>query len=262
VSGVSPARFRALIVDDEPLAREGIAALLENDADVLVAGTASGVDAAALIARVKPDILFLDIQMPEVDGFAVLERVGADAVPAIVFVTAFDRYALRAFEVHALDYLLKPFSGGRFKQMMVHVREALQRRTSDTAAATQPYPDRLVVKSTGRIYFVRVDDIDWCQAAGNYIRLHVGRQEHLVRRTMAELQQLLDPSAFVRIHRSTIVNVNRVEELRPLFGGDYLVILRGGTELTLSRRFRHAAARLLSNDAVAPAAPRPAEIGR
>jgi two-component system, LytTR family, response regulator len=248
VSGVSPARFRVLIVDDEPLAREGIAALLENDAEVLVAGTASGIDAAALIARVKPDILFLDIQMPEVDGFAVLDRVGADAVPAVVFVTAFDSYALRAFEVHALDYLLKPFTDARFvdalaraKQQVLARREGvLDARIADLLRARQTPRLRFLVPARGKTVVVDAAEIDWIEAADYYVCLHCGGASHLLRETMDAIEGQLDAQQFFRVHRSAIVNLSRVREIHPLFRGDCELRLADGATVRLSRNRRRA----------------------
>lgn len=248
MSGASPARFRVLIVDDEPLAREGIAALLENDAEVLVAGTASGVDAAALIARVKPDILFLDIQMPEVDGFAVLERVGADAVPAIVFVTAFDSYALRAFEVHALDYLLKPFTDARFLdalaraklQVLARREGVLDARIADLLRARQAPRLRFLVPARGKTVVVDAAEIDWIEAADYYVCLHCGGASHLLRETMDDIEGQLDAQQFFRVHRSAIVNLSRVREIHPLFRGDCELRLADGAAVRLSRNRRRA----------------------
>jgi two-component system LytT family response regulator len=201
------------------------------------------------IERASPDLLFLDVQMPELEGFELLRAVGPSYAPAIVFVTAYDEYALRAFEVRAVDYLLKPFSAERFRSALTHARAQLTQRHATTIGRqildllpeirrSSPGRDRIVVKSSGRIYFVRIADIDWCEAAGNYVRLHVGQQTHLVRDTMAHIEADLDPAQFVRIHRSAIVNVDRIQELQSSFGGEYVVLLRGGTRLTLSRGYR------------------------
>jgi two-component system, LytTR family, response regulator len=245
-------RIRTLVVDDEPVARARVVALLGDEPDVEVVGEcANGSQAVAAIADRSPDLVFLDVQMPEMDGFEVARRLGPDRMPAVVFVTAFDQYALQAFEVHALDFLLKPFSAQRFKSALSHAREQLAQRRATTMGRQllewlpeiqkrEPILDRLVVKSSGRIYFVRVADVDWCEAAGNYISLHVGQQSHLIRETMNHLEARLDPNQFVRIHRSTIVNVDRIQELRSSFNGEHVVLLRSGTRLALSRGYRDA----------------------
>jgi two-component system LytT family response regulator len=241
--------IRTLIVDDEPLARQRLRALLEADPDVeLVGECGDGREAVAVLQKIRPDLVFLDVQMPALDGFGVLAAVGG-RLPVVVFVTAHDRYALRAFEVHALDYLLKPFDKDRFHTALA--RAKAQVRREQDGAVSQRLLDllkdvreprnalgRLVVKSGGRVYFVRVEDIDWVEAAGNYVRLHVGKEDHLLRESMAGLEARLDAARFLRIHRSTIVNVERIRELQPAFHGDYAVILRDGTELTLSRGYR------------------------
>lgn len=238
--------LRVVIIDDEPLARDSIRALLERESDVRVVGEGTGTDGAALIARTRPDIMFLDIQMPEVDGFALLDMVGADAVPAIVFVTAYDRYALRAFEVHALDYILKPFDDGRFAQALEHARkrargqrrgeadaritELLEERTSSHARFLVPVRDKVIV--------VDAADIDWVEAADYYVSLHSGAASHLLRQTMDEVESQLDPRRFFRVHRSAIVNIERVREVHPLFRGDCALVLADGTRLKLSRSRR------------------------
>ncbi len=202
--------------------------------------------------ELSSDLLFLDVQMPEMDGFEVLEELeelGPDRVPAVVFVTAYDRYAVKAFEVHAVDYLLKPFSEGRFRETLARALEQLERRRRGDLprqlrallASPQPgprYVDRIAVKTDGRVLLVNVKDLDWIEAVGNYVRLHVGATRHLVRETMASLESKLDPEEFLRIHRSTIVNVTRCKELKPLFHGECEVLLADGTRLTLSRRYR------------------------
>jgi two-component system, LytTR family, response regulator len=229
-------RIRALVVDDEPVARERMVALLREEPDVDIVGEcADGKEAAVAIDEFSPDLVFLDVQIPHMNGLELAQSIGRRPAPAVVFVTAYEDYALAAFEIHALDYLLKPFSRERFRAAVAHAREHLARRS-----AGGPPRDRLVVKSTGRIYFVRMADIDWCEAAGNYVRLHVGSQAHLVRGTMANLEAELDPARFVRIHRSAIVNVDRIQELRSSFNGEYMVVLREGTRLTLSRGYRDA----------------------
>jgi len=243
-------RIRTLVVDDEPIARARVLALLGEEPDIEVVGEcATGPQAVSDIAQKAPDLVFLDIQMPEMNGLEVARALGSDRIPAVVFVTAYDQYALRAFEVHALDYLLKPFSAQRFKAALSHAREHLAQRHATTLGRhlldilpdvqkREPASDRLIVKSSGRVYFVRIADIDWCEAAGNYVCLHLGAQSHLVRETMNRLEARFDTRQFVRIHRSTIVNVDRIEELRSSFNGEHVVILRDGTRLTLSRGYR------------------------
>jgi two-component system LytT family response regulator len=243
-------KIRTLIVDDEPVARAHVLALLKDEADIEVIGECgNGAQAAAAIEAAAPDLVFLDVQMPEMDGIAMARAIGPDRMPAVVFVTAYDEYALDAFEIHALDYLLKPFSAERFQSALTHAREHLARRRATTLGRQlldllpeirKPSQgrDRIVVKSSGRIYFVRTTDIDWCEAAGNYVRLHVGQQAHLVRDTMSRLESSLDPDLFVRIHRSAIVNVDRLQELQSSFNGEYVVLLKSGTRLTLSRGYR------------------------
>jgi len=244
-------RIRTLIVDDEPIARARVLSLLLEEPDVDVVGEcASGSQAVSFIRSQSPDLVFLDIQMPEMDGFEVARALHPERMPALVFVTAFDQYALRAFECHALDYLLKPFSAQRFKSALSHARQQLAQRQATTLGRQlleilpemrprEPVRDRLVVRSSGRVYFVRITDIDWCEAAGNYVSLHVGSQSHLTRETMSRLESQLD-QRFVRIHRSTIVNVDRVQELRSSFNGEHVLLLRDGTRLTLSRGYRDA----------------------
>ena len=234
---------RVLVVDDEPLARDGLCALLAEDAEVEVVGQGSGVDAVALVAKLRPDILFLDIQMPEVDGFAVLDAVGPDAVPAIVFVTAYDRYALRAFEVHALDYLLKPFGDERFRAALARAKQQVRERRQGVAdarlaefvRAQQAPRTRFLVPARGKTVVVDADSIDWIEAADYYVCLHVGREQHLLRETMDEIERQLDPQHFFRVHRSAIVNLARVREIHPLFRGDCELRLADGATVRLSR---------------------------
>jgi two-component system LytT family response regulator len=243
-------KIRTLIVDDEPLGRERIRTLLGDDAEIEVVGECSdGKQAVAAIERIGPDLVYLDVQMPEMDGFAVLDSIASERMPAIIFVTAYDRYAVQAFEVHALDYLLKSFDRERFhaalrraKEQIRGSREVLwnERLTGllEDLQARQKHLTRLVIRSAGRIFFLRVEEIDWLEAADNYVRIHVGRESHLVRETLQSLEGRLDPSKFLRIHRSTLVNVDRILELQPLFHGDYVVKLLDGTELSLSRTYR------------------------
>jgi two-component system, LytTR family, response regulator len=246
-------KIRALVIEDEPVARARLVTLLEQEADVDVVGEcADGVGAVAAIERLSPDLLFLDVQIPEMDGFEVARSVGPERMPAVVFVTAYDEYALQAFDVHAVDYLLKPFSAERFTQALTYAREHIARGRAtmlneqllallpDLQRPERPRRDRILVKSNGRIYFVKMADIDYCEAAGNYVRLHVGSNTHLVRETMGRLESDLDSRQFVRIHRSTIVNIDRIEEFRPSFNGEFVVLLRSGVRLTLSRGYRDA----------------------
>jgi len=243
--------LRALIVDDEPLARETLRLLLAEDTEMVVAGECSGVEAPELIARQRPDILFLDVQMPEVDGFDVLEQVGADAVPSVVFVTAFDEYALRAFEVHAVDYLLKPFDDRRFAAALSRAKEtARSRRRGEAdpglARLLEARPRRFFVRTREKVLLIKPEEIDWIEAADYYVSLHVGGKAHLLRETMNEIEQRLDPERFFRVHRSAIVNVDRVREMHPLFRGDCVLVLHDGTKLKLSRARRDAFERLLN----------------
>lgn len=246
-------KIRTLVVDDEPMARERIMSLLQQENDVEVIGQCSdGTQAVSAIQQQTPDLVFLDVQMPGCDGFGVLQHIqniGADRMPTVVFVTAYDEYALRAFEVHALDYLLKPFGKDRFQETLRHAREQLDRRRAGDLGRRllalvhdlkpeQQRLDRLVVKSGGRVFFLRTDEIDWVEAAGNYVRLHLGEESHLFRETMNGMEGRLDTRRFVRIHRSRIVNTERIKELQPWFNGEYVVILRNGTRLTLSRGYR------------------------
>ena len=231
--------IRALIVDDEALARSNIAALLQNDSEILIAGEcASGYDAIDFVRKSRPDLMFLDVQMPECDGFEVLERLGSDAPQAVVFVTAYDRYAIKAFEVEALDYLLKPFDDERFFRVLARAKEVLR----------QPRREhRMMVKSAGRAVFIRAAEIDWIEAADYYACLHVGGHTHLIRRSMSDLEREMDSRMFCRIHRSAIVNIERVRELRLEDSGEYEVLLVDGTRLKLSRTYREQLQHRLSS---------------
>lgn len=243
-------KIRALIVDDEPLGRERIRSLLREDAEVEVVGEcADGRQALAAVERLKPDLLFLDVQMPEMDGFAVLDAMASRHKPAVIFVTAYDRYAVQAFEVHALDYLLKSFDRERFQSAVARAKQEIRRSREgalderlagllEDLESRKQRATRVVIKSAGRIFFLPVEEIDWVEAADNYVRIHAGADAHLVRETLQSLEGRLDPAKFLRIHRSTIVNLDRIRELHPLFHGDYAVRLRDGTELTLSRNYR------------------------
>ncbi len=229
------AAISTLVVDDEPLARRNLTILLGREPGVGSIGEcASGAEAVEAIRRRKPDLLFLDVQMPECGGFDVLELLGTDCPQTIIFVTAHDEYALRAFEAGALDYLLKPFDDARFTRALTRAREKIAYLASHRQA-----PPRLVVKAPGRLLFIQVPDVDWVEAASYYSCLHVGRETHAIRRTMEELERDLG-DAFVRIHRSTIVNLERVVGLELQSSGDYAVFLRCGVRLRLSRRYRKA----------------------
>lgn len=225
----------ALIVDDEPLARRNLTLLLRGDPEFAsIEECGSGAEAVAAIGRRMPDLLFLDVQMPECDGFDVLELLGTDLPRAIIFVTAHDEYALRAFEAGALDYLLKPFDDARFSRALTRAKEKLAH-----FGLGQQGPRRLVVKTPGQLLFIDTSDIDWVEAASYYSCLHVGKQTHAIRRTMAELERDLGEN-FLRIHRSTIVNLQRVGGLELQPSGEYAVVLRSGVQLRLSRRYRKA----------------------
>jgi two-component system LytT family response regulator len=243
-------KIRTLIVDDEPLGRERIRTLLAADPEIeVIEECPDGPRAIAAIERARPDLVFLDVQMPEVDGFGVLDAIAGERMPAIIFVTAYDRYAVQAFEVHALDYLLKSFDRERFQAALQRAKAEIRRSREgllnerltgllEDLQAKQKRLTRLVIKSAGRIVFLRVEEIDWIEAADNYVRVHAGRESHLIRETLQSLGNRLDAEKFLRIHRSTLVNLDRIRELRPIFHGDYLVRLNDGTELTLSRSYR------------------------
>ena len=244
--------FKVLIVDDERLSRRRVRRLLSLEPDCEVAGECSnGVDAIAALRQSRPDIVFLDVQMPEMDGFEVARAV-ADARPLVIFTSAYDEYALRAFEVQAFDYLLKPFDGRRFRESLQRARTRVEcdrsgqqdRRLTpaphppEALPAARIAPGRIAVRNNGRVVFVKLTDIDWIEAADNYVCLHCGRETHIVRETMNELEARLDPAQFLRVHRSSIVNLDRVRELQPWFRGDYRVVLRDGTQLTLTKNHR------------------------
>jgi two-component system, LytTR family, response regulator len=245
--------LRVLIVDDEPMARRRLRRLLSSESDVRVVGEAAdGATALAAIARAKPDITFLDVQMPELDGFEVLQSIDARELPAIIFVTAYDRYALRAFEVHAIDYLLKPFTRDRFRLALTRARERLTRRRGERVAAllehltaSRHYPTRVAVRTGNRFVVVEFANVDWVEAADNYVSLHVADREYLLRETLASLERQLDPDRFARVHRSALVQIDRIVELHPATHGDVDLVLRGGVRLTLTRTFRERVERLI-----------------
>ncbi|MCC6929722.1 MAG: response regulator transcription factor [Gemmatimonadaceae bacterium] len=265
--------IRVLVVDDEPIARRRVRRLLRLEPDVDVIDEAgSGGEAIDAIRKDPPDLVLLDVQMPDVDGFGVVGALGAEQMPPTIFVTAFNEYAVRAFDVNAIDYLLKPYDPERFRAAFQRARSHIERESSaeqgrkiralleqvlgeDRATAaladrpaqpsgapgTMPrtrFLDRLMVKHDGRVFFVKVSDVDWFEASGNYVRVHTGKVSHLIRETMHHVEAQLDPSMFVRIHRAVIVNIDRIKELQPWFAGDYVVILRDGRQLKLSRTYR------------------------
>jgi two-component system LytT family response regulator len=285
--------IRVLIADDEPLARRRLVRFLRAEPDVeIVAECGGGAAAVTALAEHEVDLALLDVQMPDMDGFEVvsahLAARGADRMPPVVFVTAYDEYAIRAFEVHALDYLLKPVTAERFQAAFKRAREHMERvraaqagrrlkamleqvlageRAADGGAAglsaiaaawagspaptahgpnaaapasqgSGQYADRITIKTDGRVFVVKVSDVDWFEAQGNYVRVHAGKQAHLIRETITAVESSLNPAQFARIHRSTVVNLDRIRELQPWFAGDYLVILKDGTQLKLSRTFR------------------------
>jgi two-component system LytT family response regulator len=247
VSAVASPPIRAVVVDDEPLARAGLRALLEDDPDmVVVAECANGHEAVAALRAHAPDLVLLDVQMPGLDGFGVVREIGADRMPVVVFATAFDQYALQAFEARALDYLLKPFTDERFRDVLGRAKEQVRQRRPGAPGMPSAAPARLEVRLGNRVVFVRIDDVDWVEAADYYVRLHVGPASHLVRETMQELEARLDGRRFVRVHRSAIVNVERVRELRTVAAGRHEVVLRDGTRLPLSRSRREIVARALA----------------
>lgn len=245
--------MRVLIVDDEPLARDTARIVLTSDPDIEIAGACSGIDAAAQIAQTKPDLVFLDVQMPGVDGFDVIAQVGLAAMPPIVFVTAYDQYAVRAFDVHAIDYVLKPYDDRRLLAALSRAKQRIAERQSSTATLSEVLADhprtlhRFAVRERDRVMFVDATDVDALEAADDYVELHVGDTVHLMRERLGDLEARLDPAQFARIHRSTIVNLARVRELHPLVRGDALVVLEGGATFRLSRSRRDEFERRLSD---------------
>jgi len=249
--------IRAIIVDDEPPARNKIREFLKTDPDVeIIDECSNGREAVQTIAAKSPDLMFLDIQIPELDGFGVIQAIGPEQLPAVIFVTACDHYAVQAFEVHAVDYLLKPFDRQRFRIALDRAKTYLQldrRKELDKhlnsilreLRGPTRQNERFVVKSGGRVLFLRNDEIDWIEAAGNYVRVHVGKETHALRETMSAIAKKLDPIHFIRIHRSTFVNIEKIKELQPWFHGEYVVILRDSTQLTMSRSYRNNLPELL-----------------
>jgi two-component system, LytTR family, response regulator len=243
-------KIRALIADDEPLAREWVRSAVADDPDLdVIAEAGDGFEAAEAIRRLKPDLVFLDVQMPGLDGFGVLEALSPEEIPAVVFVTAFDQYAVRAFETQAVDYLMKPFSRERVEEAVRRVRELVKGRSLEDFRESiakivekvrrdRSYPEWVLLKAEGKNVFVKVRDIDWIESSRNNVRIHVGPTLYLLHETTTAIASRLDPKRFLRIHRSAIVNIERIRELHPWFNGDYAVILRDGTQLTLSASYR------------------------
>lgn len=248
-------RIRALLVDDEPLARKNLRLLLERDPEIEIAGeSASGLEAMEDIPKLEPDLVFLDVQMPEADGFDVIATLEPERMPVIVFVTAYDQHAIRAFEVQAVDYVLKPFDDERFGRAVENAKRQVRCREMEqlgermlALAAARPgtaregeaaYTDRFIVRTGNRLVLVRAPEIDWIEAADYYVRLHVGGRAHLVRQSMAEMERCMDPERFVRVHRSTIVNVDRIREVQLGVDGEHRAVLTDGTELKISRGYR------------------------
>lgn len=255
-------KIRTLIVDDEPIARRGIRANLKIFEDVEIIGEcANGREAVAAIEKHKPDLIFLDVQMPLLDGFGVVASLGAEITAAIVFFTAFDEHAIRAFEINALDYLLKPVDPERFQKTLERVRGQIRNaKTSslgerlaallETGASTSAravYLDRIALKETRCIKFVKTDEIDWISSEGNYVKVHANGKSHLLRETMDAMERKLDPQKFLRLRRSAIVNAEKIKELYPMFNGEYEIVLKDGTKLSSSRRYRQNLDALLKN---------------
>jgi two-component system, LytTR family, response regulator len=243
------ALIRTLIVDDEPLARAAIRNMLTRHDEIQIVGEcSSGAEAILAIESGAPDLVFLDVQMPEVDGFGVVEAIGIEHFPCFIFVTAYDQYAVRAFETHALDYLLKPFDRERFDAAMNRAMQQMRRKESADEMSLRlqelvresraPHLQRFIIREPNRIFFLAAKDVDWIEAQGNYVNLHAGTHTYMLREPLGEIETQLAPGTFRRIHRSTIVNVDCIRELQLLFHGGYTVVLRDGTELKLSERFR------------------------
>src|SRR5436309_4017618 len=238
-----------LIVDDEPLAREGLRMLLAEDAEVAAIHTAKdGRDAVAALRKASPDLVFLDVQMPEMDGFSVVREIGAERMPAVVFVTAHDQYAIRAFEINAIDYLLKPVTRERFAQALARAKARLRVEPGgeasrqilsllETLASPHRFVQRLAVRTAGKTVFVDVADVDWIEAAENYVKLHAGRAAHLLHVPMSTLEKSLDPEVFLRVHRSRIVNLRRIKELQPALHGEYVITLQNDVRVRSGRSY-------------------------
>jgi two-component system LytT family response regulator len=252
-------RFTTLIVDDEPLAREGLRMWLSADTEVSAVQEArDGREAVAAIRKTRPDLVFLDVQMPEMDGFSVVQEIGAERMPAVVFVTAHDKHAIQAFEINAIDYLLKPVTQERFAQALARAKLRLHAQPPDetgrqiiglleTIVSPRRYLKRLAVRSAGKTVFVEVEDVDWMEAAENYVQLHCGRANHLLHVPMNTLEKSLDPEVFLRVHRSTIVNTRRIKELQPGVHAEYVILLRDGTRLRSGRTYHDKLTALAAN---------------
>jgi two-component system, LytTR family, response regulator len=253
----SGAAIRVVIVDDEPPGRMLVRKMLLRSSEFEIVGECeNGYEAISRIREARPDLVFLDVQMPEVDGFGVIEALKTERLPHIIFVTAYDQYAVRAFDVHALDYLLKPFDQERFAEALERAkRQMLGDDSGDVnnrilallaeGRAPAAHLDRLIIKTEGRVFFLKTDEVEWIEAEGNYVALHAGKNKYLFREAISTLAERLDPRKFQRIQRSTIVNIECIRELQPWFRGDYKVVLRDGTELKLSHRYRDNLTRFL-----------------
>jgi two-component system, LytTR family, response regulator len=242
-------KIRALIVDDEPLARKRIRLLAQDDSLLeLIGECASGAEALPVIERDQPDVLFLDVQMPEMDGFELLEKTPPEHLPLVIFTTAFDQHAVRAFEKHALDYLVKPLQPDRFKAALSRAREHLANRQASSAArglleilaarkseAPPRYLTRITVRNDDRVIVIKTVDVDSIESAGNYVAVNVGKESHILRETLNALETQLDPERFLRVSRSAMVNLDRVKELQPMFKGEHLIVLQNGKQLTMTR---------------------------
>jgi two-component system LytT family response regulator len=247
---MTKSEIKALVVDDEFLGRERICSLLSEHADIKIVGECvNGREAVEAIQNLKPDLIFLDVQMPKIDGFEVVQIIGAENMPAVIFVTAYDEYAIRAFEINAVDYLLKPFDQERFEKAVERAKREIKRHEPPTEirenlrellkeVKNEPgYLKRIPVKSASGTTFVPTEEIDWISASGHYLELHIGNKTHLIREKLSVIETQLDPQIFARIHRSTIVNIDRIKSLHPIFNGDQLVILKDGRELNLRRNY-------------------------
>jgi len=249
--------IRTLVVDDESLARERLCDMLAADPQIqIIAECANGQEAIEAIQLHTPDLVFLDVEMPGIDGFGVREALPPESIPTTIFVTAYDQYAVRAFEVYALDYLLKPFDRERFEKALVRAKTQISSQRTDALSQrilsaleeikTRPvHLERLVIKMNGHVFFIKAEEIDWLEAEGNYVRLHAGKESYLLRDTISALESQLDPKKFIRVHRSAIVNIDRITELQPWFHGEYRIILTEGVQLTLSRTYREKLHELL-----------------
>jgi two-component system, LytTR family, response regulator len=252
-----PKPIRVLIVDDEPLARKRLRELLKEDSEISIIGEClNGAETTAAVDELTPDLIFLDVQMPGIDGLTVSEALKGKQSPLIIFVTAYEQYAVKAFDVQAIDYLLKPFDRARFTQALQRAKERLREKRHDdvnrqilgllSEMKDKPqYLDRLVIKNNDRVFVIKTDEIDWVEAEGNYVRVHFGKQSSLIRETLSRLAAQLDPRKFPRIHRSRLVNIDHIQELQPWSHRDWRIVLRGGAELRLSRNYRDQLSQLL-----------------